>query len=339
MIRVSGYDSEKVKKIASDAADILSEDKNLENVHLDWIEKSKILHVELDQDKLRNLGVSTQSVKQMLYTEITGAKTAEFYTDDRTIDIDFRIISNQRRELSQIKNLPIYLGQAGYIPLEQIAKISFETENGLIKRRDLLPTITIQSEIKNGTANEATKIAFEDLKEIREKLPFGYSIKVGGTLEDSQTSLKFLAVPIPAMIFIIMTLLMFQLRNALDMTLTVLTAPLGLIGVSLIMLLMNKAMGFVAILGILALFGMIIRNSVILIDQIQKHRASGENLHDSIIDSAVLRFRPIMLTAAAAILGMIPLMVSTFWGPMAVAIAGGLLVATILLQIRLNVVS
>ncbi len=337
MIRVSGYDSEKVKKIASDAADILSEDKNLENVHLDWIEKSKILHVELDQDKLRNLGVSTQSVKQMLYTEITGAKTAEFYTDDRTIDIDFRIISNQRRELSQIKNLPIYLGQAGYIPLEQIAKISFETENGLIKRRDLLPTITIQSEIKNGTANEATKIAFEDLKEIREKLPFGYSIKVGGTLEDSQTSLKFLAVPIPAMIFIIMSLLMFQLRNALDMTLTVLTAPLGLIGVSLIMLLMNKAMGFVAILGILALFGMIIRNSVILIDQIQKHRASGENLHDSIIDSAVLRFRPIMLTAAAAILGMIPLMVSTFWGPMAVAIAGGLLVATILTLIVLPV--
>ncbi len=337
MLRISGYDINSVKKIASDVANILESDSNLENIHLDWLEKSKVLHIELDQDKLRSLGVSSQVVKQMLYTEITGTKTAEFYTNDRTIDIDFRVVAAERQNLSQIKNLPIYLGQAGYIPLEQIAKISFDAEDGLIKRRNLNPTITVQANIKNGTANDATQKAFDAVAEIRQALPIGYSIEVGGTLEDSQMSTNFLIVPIPAMIFIIMTLLMFQLRNVKDMILTILTAPLGLIGVSAIMLLTNKAMGFVAALGILALFGMIIRNSVILIDQIQKHLAAGENLHDAIVDSAILRFRPIMLTAAAAILGMIPLMVSEFWGPMAVAIAGGLLVATILTLLVLPV--
>ena len=166
MLRVSGYDIDKVKEIANVAASRLTEDDNLENVHLDWFEMSKTLHIELDQDKLRALGVSSQVVKQMLYTEITGAKAAEFYTDDRTIEIDFRVIASERSELSQIKNLPIYLGQAGYIPLEQIAKITFEAEDGLIKRRDLLPTITVQSNIKSGTANDATKKDFNDLKDM-----------------------------------------------------------------------------------------------------------------------------------------------------------------------------
>ena len=337
MIRVAGYDVDGVKSIAGEVATRLAQDNNLDNIHLDWVEKSKTLRIELDQDKLRALGVSSQTVKQMLYTEITGAKAAEFYTNDRTIDIDFRVIADERRELSQIKNLPIYLGQAGYIPLEQIAKISFDAEDGLIKRRNLNPTITVQANIKSGTANDATKNALNNISDIQQSLPTGYSIEAGGSYEDSETSMNFLVVPIPAMIFIIMTLLMFQLRNVVDMILTLLTAPLGLIGVSWIMLATNKAMGFVAALGILALFGMIIRNSVILIDQIQKHRAAGETLHDAIVDSAVLRFRPIMLTAAAAILGMIPLMVSEFWGPMAVAIAGGLMIATILTLLVLPV--
>ena len=273
----------------------------------------------------------------MLYTEITGAKAAEFYTSDRTIDIELRTAAPNRKDLSQIKSLPIYLGSAGYVPLEQIAKISFEAEDGLIKRRDLLPTITVQANINSGTANDATQTAYNSLQEIIDELPVGYSIEAGGSFEDSQTSMNFLVVPIPAMVFIIMTLLMFQLREAKSMLLTLLTAPLGLIGVSWIMLASGKAMGFVAALGILALFGMIIRNSVILIDQIHKHLDAGETLHDAIVDSAVLRFRPIMLTAAAAILGMIPLMVSIFWGPMAVAIAGGLFIATVLTLLVLPV--
>ena len=330
MLRVSGYDVDSVKELANKVADRISIDPNVTNINFDWYEKSKILHIELDQDKLRALGVSSQFVKQMLYTEITGAKAAEFYTGDRTIDIDLRVLAAERRELSQIKNLPIYLGQFGYIPLEQIAKISFDAEDGFIKRRNLEPTITVQAEILNGTANDAAKKAMDNIRNLTESLPLGYSIEAGGDLEESGDSTAYLLEMIPAVIFIIMTLLMFQLRNTVDMILTLLTAPFGLIGVVAGLLIINKPMGFVAELGIIALVGMIIRNSVILIDQINKHREEGETLHDAIVDSAVLRFRPIMLTAAAAILGMIPLMVSEFWGPMAVAIAGGLFVATVL---------
>lgn len=330
MLRVSGYDIDKVKSTASEVAAIAAEDKNNFDISLDWFEKSKIVHIELNQDKLRSLGVSSQAVAQSLYTEITGATAAQFYTGDRTIDINLRLIAAERNDLSQIKNLPVYLGSAGYVPLDQIAKISFDAEDGLIKRRDLLPTITVRADIKSGTANDATQKLFDATKKIRDTLPAGYSIEIDGALESSKDALGFLMIPIPAMIFIIMTLLMFQLRSAKEMILTLLTAPMGLIGVSWAMLLTDKALGFVANLGVLALSGMIIRNSVILIDQIQKHLDDGENAWDAIIDSAILRFRPIMLTAAAAILGMIPLMSSNLWGPMAVAIAGGLIVATVL---------
>ena len=330
MLRVSGYDVDSVKVLAGKVADQISIDPNVTDISFDWYEKSKVLHIELDQDKLRALGVSSQIVKQMLYTEITGAKAAEFYTGDRTIDIDLRVLAAERKELSQIKSLPIYLGQAGYIPLEQIVKITFDAEDGLIKRRNLEPTITVQADILSGTANDAAEKALNNIKDLTESLPLGYSIEAGGDLEESGDSTAYLLEMIPAVIFIIMTLLMFQLRNFVDMVLTILTAPFGLIGVVAGLLIVDKPMGFVAELGVIALVGMIIRNSVILIDQIQKHRADGDSLHDAIVDSAVLRFRPIMLTAAAAILGMIPLMMSEFWGPMAVAIAGGLFVATML---------
>ena len=329
MIRVSGLDVDKVKEIASEVAEIVAADKNNFDVSLDWLEKSKIVHLELDQDKIRALGLNSQSVAQNLYMEITGATAAQFYAGDRTIDIDFRMVAQDRQDLSRLKNLPVYIG-SGYVPLEQVAKISYDAETGLIKRRDLRPTITVQAEIKSGTPNDATRKAFDATKKIRDGLPPGYSIEAGGSMEISAESTAFLLVPVPAMIFLIMTLLMFQLRNAKLMVLTLLTAPLGLIGVAWAMLLTDKALGFVADVGVLALSGMIIRNSVILIDQIQKHLADGETPWDAVIDSAILRFRPIMLTAAASILGMIPLMPSNLWGPMAVAIAGGLLVATVL---------
>ncbi len=330
MLRVSAPTISETKELAKKVVAIVAEDKNNFNVHLDWSEESKIMHLELDQDKLRMLGVTSQSVAQILYTEITGATAAQFYSGDRTIDIDLRIAADDRKNLSQLKNLPIYLGAAGYVPLSQIAKISYAAEDGLIKRRNLFPSIMVQANIKEGTSNDATKKAYEATAEIQKNLPPGYSIEVDGALENSQTSLKFLLKPVPAMVFIIMTLLMFQLRSLKQMILTVLTAPLGLIGVVWGMLLTGFPLGFVAYMGILSLSGMIIRNSVILIDQINKHVADGEKLWDAIIDSAILRFRPIMLTAAAAILGMIPLMLSNFWGPMAIAIASGLLVATIL---------
>lgn len=336
MLLVSGYDKDKVRDIASQVADRVAQDPNNTDINMDWNEKSKVLHLEFDQAKLRALGLSPQAVAQTVYTEVSGASAAQLYSGDRTIDIQLRLADTDRQDLSQIRNLPVY-SAGGYVPLEQLAKISYEAEDSLIKRKNMQPTITVQANIKEGTANDATQKAYDAVKDIREELPFGYKITVGGSLEDSEDSMKYLLIPIPAMIFIIMTLLMFQLRNGKDMILTLLTAPLGLIGVVAGMLLLNQAMGFVAILGVMALSGMIIRNSIILIDQIQKHIEAGEAPRDAIVDSAVLRFRPIMLTAAAAILGMLPLMTSSFWGPMAVAIASGLLIATILTLLVLPV--
>lgn len=336
MLLVSGYDKDKVRDIASQVADRVAHDPNNTDINMDWNEKSKVLHLEFDQAKLRALGLSPQAVAQTVYTEVSGASAAQLYSGDRTIDIQLRLADTDRQDLSQIKNLPVY-SAGGYVPLEQLAKISYEAEDSLIKRKNMQPTITVQANIKEGTANDATQKAYDAVKDIRDELPFGYKITVGGSLEDSEDSMKYLLIPIPAMIFIIMTLLMFQLRSGKDMILTLLTAPLGLIGVVAGMLLLNQAMGFVAILGVMALSGMIIRNSVILIDQIQKHIEAGEAPRDAIVDSAVLRFRPIMLTAAAAILGMLPLMTSSFWGPMAVAIASGLLIATILTLLVLPV--
>ncbi len=336
MLLVSGYDKDKVRDIASQVADRVAQDPNNTDINMDWNEKSKVLHLEFDQAKLRALGLSPQAVAQTVYTEVSGASAAQLYSGDRTIDIQLRLADTDRQDLSQIKNLPVY-SAGGYVPLEQLAKISYEAEDSLIKRKNMQPTITVQANIKEGTANDATQKAYDAVKDIRDELPFGYKITVGGSLEDSEDSMKYLLIPIPTMIFIIMTLLMFQLRNGKDMILTLLTAPLGLIGVVAGMLLLNQAMGFVAILGVMALSGMIIRNSIILIDQIQKHIEAGEAPRDAIVDSAVLRFRPIMLTAAAAILGMLPLMTSSFWGPMAVAIASGLLIATILTLLVLPV--
>ena len=337
MLRVEGEDKEKVMLLANEVADLVASDANTRDVNLDWQEKSKVLHLALDQDKLKALGLSTQMVQQMLYTELAGVKAAELYEGDRTVDIVLRLREEARDDLSRLEELPIYLPQAGYVPLAQVAKISYDAENGIIWRRDLKPAVTVRADIIAGTPTDAAKKAYAATKELRENLPAGYAIEPDGSLADSEDSMKYLLVPVPAMIFLIMTLLIFQVREGRAMLITLLTAPLGFIGVACGMFLTGEPIGFVADLGILALSGMIIRNSVILIDQIQKHIKAGESPWQAVIDSAVLRFRPIMLTAAAAILGMIPLMTSSFWGPMAVAIASGLSVATVLTLLVLPV--
>ena len=336
MLRVSGFDINKVKTYSQEIAAVLSEDKNLRNIHLDWAQKSKVLKVDLDQNKLRYLGISGGDVSKTLYTELSGATVAEYYAGDKTIGIQLRLSENNRTDISQIKNIVIYTPH-GPVPLEQIGIISYGAEEGKIWRRNLKPTVTVEGNIVSGTADNATQKAYDAAGAVRDKMPFGYTLEKGGDLENSEKSLKYLIVPVPVMIFIIMTLLMFQLRSISLMALTLVTAPMGIIGVAFGMFIFGKALGFVAYLGILALSGMIIRNSVILIDQIEKHMAAGESPWDAIVDSAVMRFRPIMLTAAAAILGMIPLMPSAFWGPMAVAIASGLLIATVLTLLVLPV--
>ncbi|HEY3426513.1 MAG TPA: efflux RND transporter permease subunit, partial [Negativicutes bacterium] len=329
--RVTGYDHEKVREIAKQVSDVMTANPNLYDINFDWNEKNKVMHLSVDQDKARMLGIDSQSLALDLQTQLSGAAIAEFYEQDKTVGIVFRMDYQNRKDLSNIKDLPIHIGNGKYVPLDQIAKISYDAEEGLIWRRDLKPTITVQADVRPEiTGNDATKKVYADLAALRQQLPPGYSIDIGGSLERSQQSMDFLLKPVPVMIVIIITLLMIQLQKIPLMILAVLTAPLGIIGVSLSMLLTMRPMGFVAELGILALSGMIIRNSVILLDQIEQHIKAGETPWDAIIDSAVLRFRPIMLTAAAAILGMVPLIPSTFWGPMAVAIAGGLLGATIL---------
>lgn len=329
MVKVFGYDKDKVREIGEQVAQRVLEDKNNIDVHLNWHEMSKVIYLQYDQHKLRSLGLSAQDISQMIYSEVTGTTAAQFYSRDRTVDIVAKLQDIDRTDLSRVKDMPIYTG-TGYVPLAQLADISLTTENGTICREDLMPCVTVQANILSGTSNDATKKVMNAIRDISDNLPPGYRIKAAGSLEDSEKNMGHLMTPVPIMILCIMILLMFQLKNAKLMILTVLTAPLGMIGVSFGMLIFDKAMGFVAILGVLALSGMIIRNSVILIDQIQKHLADGETPWNAVVDSAVMRFRPIMLTAAAAILGMIPLMFSTFWGPMAVAIASGLFVATVL---------
>lgn len=336
MLRVSASTTDEVRRIAEQVAAIAADDPATANIHLDWTEKSKAVQIDFDKAKLKLYGISARDVKQMLYTELTGAQAAEFYTGDRTIGIVLRLADEDRTNLERLGELPIATS-GGYVPLAQIAHLSYAAEDGLIKRRNLLPTIMVQGDVVRGEGNDVTQRIYRATEELRAALPAGASITPAGALEDSAEAMGYLVQPVPAMIFIIMTLLMLQVGTMGKMALTLLTAPLGLIGVALAMLLTDSALGFVAYLGVLALFGMIIRNSVILIDQIKKHEDAGEKPLDAIIDSAVLRFRPIMLTAVAAILGMLPLMRSVFWGPMAVAIAGGLIVATVLTLLVLPV--
>ena len=338
MLRVSGADHEKTKQIAKQVGDFMYKQDFLTDINYDWIEKAKTMHLSVDQDKARMLGVDNQALASSLQMQLSGAAIAEFREDDKTVAIVFRMDPQDRNDLGKIKDLPLHIGGGKFIPLGQIANISYDSEQGLIWRRNLKPTITVQAEISNGiTGNDATKRVFDGLAPIRAKLPPGYKIEAGGSLENSKKSIGYLLKPVPVMVLIIVVLLMLQLQRVSLMLLTLLTAPLGIIGVAVLMLITFKPIGFVAELGILALGGMIIRNSVILIDQIERHIADGQSPWSAIIDSAVLRFRPIMLTAAAAILGMLPLMPSTFWGPMAIAIAGGLFGATVLTLLVLPV--
>ncbi|MFA6413209.1 MAG: efflux RND transporter permease subunit [Syntrophales bacterium] len=331
MLRVMGKDHEKVRAIAENVRDIMATDKNLRNVHMDWNEKNKVMHVAVDQDKARMLGIDSRTLSLSLQALLSGAPIAEFREKDRTISILFRVDAKNRADLSKMKDLNIHIGGGRFIPLDQVAKISYDAEEGLIWRRNLKPTITVQANTIPGVlGNDASQKVYDNLANIQKSLPSGYSIEIDGPLELSTKATRLLLQPVPVMILIIMTLLMFQLQSISKMILTLLTAPMGMIGASLGLLLTGRPMGFVVQLGILALAGIIMRNSVILIDQIDQQLKAGQSTWDSIINATVLRFRPIMLTAAAAILAMIPISSSVFWGPMAVAIGGGLFGATVL---------
>ncbi len=338
MLRIEGYDHDKVREIAKEVKEVIAARADTKNVNMNWNEKSKIMHLSVDQDKARILGITSQALASTLQSQLSGTSITEFREADKTVPLVFRFNAASRNDPAQIKNLSIHIGNGKYVPLDQIAKISFETEDGLIHRRDLTPTITVRAETKAGVSgDDVTRQIYKDLHELRESLPAGYIIKYDGATEESIKATKLLLAPIPAMMIIIMVLLMFQLQSISKMILTLLTAPLGIIGVAVGLFLTGKPMGFVVQLGMLALSGIIMRNSVILMDQIEQHLSAGESMWDSIINATITRLRPILLTAAAAILAMIPLVSNLFWGPLAVAIGAGLFVATVLTLLVLPV--
>ena len=338
MLRVSGPDASEVKTIANDVKAKMQEDKDLHNIAFDWPDTEPVAQIHIDPDKARMLGINSYAVSLHLQSLLSGTKSGEYYEGNQTIPVTFRLSGNENHNLAALSSLPIQTGNGSYVPLSQIATISMSQEEGIIWHRNMMPTISIHANVGPVVlGNAKTKEIYNKLAEYRQDLPTGYTIDLDGSAEKSVTAVQKLLVPMPIMLFAIMTILMFQLKRIALMFMALFTAPLGLIGVVLALNITRTPLGFMAILGIIALSGMIIRNSIILLDQIEIHRAEGQSAREAIINSATLRFRPIMLTAIAAILGMIPLMGSVFWSPLAIAFSGGLLVATILTLIVLPV--
>ena len=338
MLRVSGPDASEVKTIANDVKAKMQEDKDLHNIAFDWPDTEPVAQIHIDPDKARMLGINSYAVSLHLQSLLSGTKSGEYYEGNQTIPVTFRLGGNENHNLAALSSLPIQTGNGSYVPLSQIATISMSQEEGIIWHRNMMPTISIHANVGPGVlGNAKTKEIYNKLAEYRQDLPTGYTIDLDGSAEKSVIAVQKLLMPMPIMLFAIMTILMFQLKRIALMFMALFTAPLGLIGVVLALNITRTPLGFMAILGIIALSGMIIRNSIILLDQIEIHRAEGQSAREAIINSATLRFRPIMLTAIAAILGMIPLMGSVFWSPLAIAFSGGLLVATILTLIVLPV--
>ncbi|TWI10359.1 efflux RND transporter permease subunit [Aerolutibacter ruishenii] len=329
--RVSGEHIERVRAIAYQVREKLRENPHVANVNLDWDEPSKVVRLQVDQERARAMGISSAALSQFLSSSLSGTHVSTYREADELVEILLRGPEEERLSLSMLGSLAVPTANGRSVPLSQVATLEYGFEEGIIWHRDREPTMTVRADIYDGTqpATVAAQIS-PTLDPIRATLPYGYSIKVGGTVEDSARGQNSIRVGMPLFLFAVFTLLMLQLRSFSRSVMVLLTAPLGLIGVTLFLLVFSVPFGFVALLGTIALAGMIMRNSVILVDQIEHDRADGAEPWQAIVEATVRRFRPIVLTALAAILAMIPLSRSAFFGPMAVAIMGGLLVATAL---------
>jgi multidrug efflux pump subunit AcrB len=300
-------------------------------VNDNWNNPIKALQIDIDQDKARALGVSSEAIARSLQSLLSGLAVGQFRENDSLITLVLRAPEGEREQLSELLEVPVISQSGRAIALNQLVRASLSFEPGIRWREHRQAAITVQSELR-GTIQAPTVTARIEpkLAALREKLPPGYLIKTGGATEEAALAQHSINAILPAMLLVVFTLLMWQLRSFSRATMVFLTAPLGLIGAVPLLLLLRAPFGFVAMLGLIALAGMIMRNSVILIAQIEAEIAAGRTPWEAVIESAVRRFRPIMLTAAASILAMIPLTRSIFWGPMAVTIMGGLLVATVL---------
>ena len=329
--RVSGEHIDEVRALARQVADKVRDNPHVANVHLDWQEPSKVVRLNVDQERARALGVSTADLSRFLRSSLTGSSVSQYREGNELIEILLRGTLSERQQLGLLPSLAVPTDSGQSVPLAQVATLEYGFEEGIIWHRNRLPTVTVRADIY-GKEQPVTlvKQILPTLESIRAELPDGYLLDVGGTVEDSARGQQSVNAGVPLFIVVVLTLLMLQLKSFSRSAMVFLTAPLGLIGVTLFLLVFRQPFGFVAMLGTIALSGMIMRNSVILVDQIEQDIASGLDRWHAIIEATVRRFRPIVLTALAAVLAMIPLSRSVFFGPMAVAIMGGLIVATAL---------
>ncbi|WP_374557164.1 efflux RND transporter permease subunit [Aquitalea pelogenes] len=329
--RVMGPDHDKIRAIAAEVEKRVRANPSTRHVNINWGEQLKALRITLDQDKIRLLGINSQSLSQQLQMLISGATVTDYRDGNRTVGIVARLNKQEQSDVAALGNLQVQTASGRFVPVSQLGKIDYQPEESIIWRRNRLPTITVNADVADGVqGDDVSTTLWPQMQQLEASLPLGYHIELGGSLESSSNSQTAIAAVAPFMIVVVLTLLMLQLHSFQRTLMVLLTAPLGMIGVTLTLILFQAPFGFVAMLGVIALSGMIMRNSVILVDQIEHDISEGIDRHEAIIGSTIRRFRPIMLTALAAILAMIPLTRSTFWGPMAVAIMGGLLVATVL---------
>jgi multidrug efflux pump subunit AcrB len=329
--RVSGPDLARVRDIAFQLAQIVATNRDAVNVNFDWIEPAREVHIRVDQDKARLLGLSSEALAGVLNTVMTGASISQLRDDIYLVDVIARATQEQRISLETLRTLPIPLPNGRTVPLSQFATFEYAQDYPVVWRRDRVPTLTVQADVAHGALPETVaKSLAPAIDGLAKSIANPYKIVVGGTVEESRKSQASVVAVVPVMVLLMLTVLMFQLQSFQRLALVLSVAPLGLIGVVAALLLSGRPLGFVAILGILALFGMITKNAVILIGQIDAERAQGKNVRQAAIDASSSRFRPIMLTAVSTVLGMMPIAPTVFWGPMAFAIMGGLLVGTVL---------
>ncbi|WP_292533510.1 efflux RND transporter permease subunit [Methylocystis sp.] len=329
--RVIGPNPERVRQIALDMAKTIGADPSVRRINFDWIEPARAIHVKVDQDQARLVGLSSQALATALKGVVTGQAVTQVRDDIYLVDVVARATDEQRMSLSTLQTLQIATPSGGVVPLGQIVTFDFQQENPLIWRRDRAPTLTVQADPAPGlTAETAVAALAPAVATVNASLPPQYRIDTGGTVEESVKSQSSVFARVPLMLFLMTTFLMIQLQSFSRMFLVLSIVPMGLIGIIAALLIFGKPLGFVAILGILSLLGMIARNAVILIEQIETERREEPDQWKAVVDATLSRFRPITLTAISTVLGLIPIAPTVFWGPMAFAVMGGLLVATVL---------
>ena len=334
--RITGPDISKVREYSLQLGELVAKNPQAININYDWMEPARQLRIRIDQDEARLLGLSSQALANTLNTVISGVAITQVRDDIYLVDVVVRATQDQRVSVDTLRNTAIPVPGGRTVPLSQFATFEYEQEYPLIWRRDRLPTLTVHADLRPGVLPDTVVAALApEIGAFSKSLPAGYRLDVGGTVEESAKSQASVVAVVPAMLLIMFTVLIFQLRSFQRLFIVLSVGPLGLIGVVLALLAFNRPLGFVAILGILALLGMITKNAVILIGQIDAEREAGKDVMTAVVDASSARFRPIMLTAISTVLGMIPIAPTVFWGPMAFAIMGGLLVATILTLIFL----